>query len=193
MSRARTRERPYVSRGGLKLDAALTCFGVQVGGAVCADFGCHVGGFVDCLLARGAARVFAVDTGYGILAARLRRDARVTVCERTNAIGFTPAEPCALVTIDAGWTPQRLLLPAAARALATGGRVITLIKPHYEAPKTWLRGGVLEPERLPAVLDQFRRDAADGGWRIEAETASPILGQGGNVEHLALLTRGGAV
>lgn len=189
MSRSSREECRFVSRGGLKLDAALSAFGIEPTGWTCADFGSHVGGFVDCLLLRGAARVYAVDTGYGVLDMRLRRDARVVVCERTNAMDFAPDVACELVTIDAGWTPQRLLLPAAGRALSAGGIVITLLKPHYEAPRDWLRGGVLRPERLAAVLDQFARDVADVGWRIAAQMPSPIRGHGGNEERLALVTR----
>lgn len=189
MSRPRIRQCPFVSRAGLKLDAALSSFGVTPAGLVCVDFGSHVGGFVDCLLTRGAALVFAVDTAHGVIDARLRGDARVALHERTNAMDFVPSQPCSLVTIDAGWTPQRLLLPAAARALRPGGRVITLIKPHYEAPRAWLRGGVLRPERLADVLNQCRADFADLGWIILEEMRSPIRGHAGNEEHLALLAR----
>jgi 23S rRNA (cytidine1920-2'-O)/16S rRNA (cytidine1409-2'-O)-methyltransferase len=177
----------YVSRSGHKLRAALQAFGLDVAGYVCADFGSHVGGFVDCLLQHGAAKVYAVEPGYGVLDYRLRTDERVVVCERTNALRFTCPEPCDLVTIDAGWTPQRLILPAARRALKPEGTVITLVKPQYEAPKEWLRGGVLPPERLDEVLNTCRRDVADLGWGIRQEVESPLPGHGGNVERLWLL------
>ena len=180
---------PYVSRSGLKLHAALETFAFDVGGLVCADFGSQVGGFVDCLLRHGAAKVYAVDPGYGVLADRLRRDARVVVCERTNALRFTCPELCDLVTIDVGWTPQRLILPAARRTLKPSGAVITLLKPHYEAPRQWLRGGVLPAERVGEVLELCRADVRELGWEIHAELRSPLTGHGGNVEWLWLLRR----
>jgi 23S rRNA (cytidine1920-2'-O)/16S rRNA (cytidine1409-2'-O)-methyltransferase len=180
----------YVSRGGLKLEAALREFGIDVRGWVCADLGSHIGGFVDCLLKHGAGRVYAVDPGYGILDYRLRTDARVVVCERTNALHYVCPEPCRLVTIDVGWTPQRLILPAARRCLEPAtGRIITLVKPQYESPPEWLRGGVLPAERVGAVLETCRGDARGMGWHIEGEVESPIRGQAGNVEYLWLLSR----
>ena len=177
----------YVSRSGLKLHAALTAFQLDVTGYVCADFGSQVGGFVDCLLQHGAARVYAVEPGYGVLDYRLRQDRRVVVCERTNALRFSCPEPCDLVTIDVGWTPQRLILSAARRALKPDGRVITLVKPHYEAPKAWLRGGVLPADQLEDVLTTCRSDVADLGWTIAHAIESPLPGHGGNVEWLWLL------
>ncbi len=182
-------DRKYVSRAGSKLEAALAAFGLEVAGQVCADFGSHVGGFVDCLLRHGAAKVYAVEPGYGVLDYGLRNDERVVVCERTNALRFNSPEPCDLVTIDVGWTPQRLVLPAARRALKPTGRVVTLIKPHYEAPEEWLRGGVLPPERLDEVLATCRQDVADLDWQIAGEFESPLTGHGGNVEWLWLLKK----
>lgn len=179
----------YVSRSGRKLHAALHAFAVDPTGWTCADFGSHTGGFVDCLLQHGAAKVYAIEPGYGVLNYGLRRDPRVVVCERCNALRFVCPAPCELVTIDVGWTPQRLILPAARRALKPGGRVITLVKPHYEAPREWLAGGVLAPERLEETLERVRRDATGLGWSIKAEMESPLRGHGGNVEALWLLTR----
>jgi 23S rRNA (cytidine1920-2'-O)/16S rRNA (cytidine1409-2'-O)-methyltransferase len=177
----------YVSRGGLKLEAALRAFQIDAAGFVCADFGSHVGGFVDCLLQHGAAKVYAVEPGYGVLDYRLRNDARVVVCERTNALRFECPEPCDLVTIDVGWTPQRLILPAARRALKPDGRVVTLVKPHYEAPKGWLRKGVLPAKRVAEALDRCRADVAELGWQIAGDIESPLTGHGGNTECLWLL------
>jgi len=179
--------RQYVSRSGSKLHAALEAFDLDVSELVCADFGSHVGGFVDCLLQHGVAKVYAVEPGYGVLDYRLRNDERVVVYERTNALHFACPEPCDLVTIDVGWTPQRLILPAARRALKTDGCVLTLVKPHYEAPKEWLRSGVLPGERLDAVLTACRGDVLDLGWQIAGEIQSPLAGHGGNVEWLWLL------
>ena len=141
----------FVSRGGVKLAAALEAFAIAVGGCACADLGCNVGGFTDCLLQRGARRVYAVDTAYGQLAWKLRSDRRVTVLERTNALHFDPwsqvqaFDGCDLVVIDLGWTRQSLALPAALRWLRCGepagtGRIVTLIKPHYET------GGQIKPD-----------------------------------------------
>jgi 23S rRNA (cytidine1920-2'-O)/16S rRNA (cytidine1409-2'-O)-methyltransferase len=177
-------ERRYVSRAGEKLAAALHAFAIDVTGRVCTDLGSHAGGFVDCLLQHGAARVHAVDPGYGVLDARLRADPRVCLHERTNALRYHPPEASTLVTIDVGWTQQRLILPVARRLLTPGGDVITLVKPHYEAPREWLREGVLMPERLTDVLAQVRRDAGELGWSIAGEIESPLLGHGGNAECL---------
>lgn len=181
----------YVSRSGAKLAAALDAFALPVAGLTCADLGSHTGGFVDCLLQRGATRVHAVDPGYGIFDGRLRRDARVVLHERTNALTFAAVEPCALVTIDVGWTPQRLILPAARRWLQPGGSVITLVKPHYEARADRLRRGVLPPEAHAAVLEQVRRDVAEQGWLTRGELESPVAGRGGNIEFLWLLSAQG--
>ena len=180
-----------MSRGGLKLAAALEAFGLDVTGWTCVDFGSHVGGFVDCLLQHGAGRVYAVEPGYGVLHYRLRTDARVVVCERTNAMQYVCPEPSDLVTIDAGWTAQRLVLPAARRSLKReGGRVVTLVKPQYEAPREWLRRGVVEAARLDEVLGVCRRDVEGLGLRIAGEVASPIEGHGGNREFLWVLEVG---
>lgn len=123
-------ENKYVTRSGLKLEHALSVFHVDPTGMVCADLGSHQGGFVDCLLEHGAVRVYSVDTSYGTLAWKLRKDPRVVVMERTNAMHVQLPEPVDLVTIDVGWTPQRHVLPAALRILKDGGRIITLVKPQ---------------------------------------------------------------
>lgn len=178
----------YVSRGGVKLEAALRAFHLDASGWVCADFGSHTGGFVDCLLQHGAAKVYAVEPGYGVLDYRLRRDPRVVVCERTNALRYLCPEPCDLITIDVGWTPQRLILPAARRSLKPmTGQVVTLIKPQYEAPPSWLRDGVVLAERLEEVLATCRNDVRGLDWHIAGELESPLRGHGGNVEQLWLL------
>src|SRR3954454_22275112 len=124
---------PFASRAGLKLDHALTHFQVDVAGCVCADLGSNAGGFVDCLLRRGAEKVYAIDTGYGVLEWKLRKDPRVVVMERTNAMHAVLPEAVSRVTIDVAWTKQRHILPAARRMVSDDGLVVTLIKPHYEA------------------------------------------------------------
>ncbi|MBL0922239.1 MAG: TlyA family rRNA (cytidine-2'-O)-methyltransferase [Phycisphaerales bacterium] len=195
-------ERPYVGRGALKLEHALGAFALDVRGLTCADFGCNVGGFTDLLLRRGVRRVFAVDTGYGALAWSLRNDGRVTVMERTNALhAEPPPETIDLVVIDMGWTPQRLAVPAALRWLTPEphGRIITLIKPHYEVDKedakSLLVKGVLPDDMAERIAEQAAARAGEWGARLLGLTRSPIRGgagkgnKEGNLEWLALLGR----
>src|SRR5688500_20011582 len=120
----------FVSRAGQKLDHALTHFHLDVSGQTCADLGSNTGGFVDCLLQRGAVKVYAIDTGYGALEWKLRKDPRVVVMEGTNAMHAALPEPVSVVTIDVAWTKQRHILPAARRMIAPGGNVVSLIKPQ---------------------------------------------------------------
>jgi len=188
-------ESRFVSRGGDKLAAALDHFSVEVNGLCCADLGSHVGGFVDCLLQRGAARVYSVDTSYGTLAWKLRRDSRVVVMERTNAMHVQLPEPADLVTIDVGWTPQAKVLPNVNRMLrespdapATSiGRVITLIKPHYEVRRDRLVDGVLPDELFEEVVKAVLGGVAALGWIVLDTVESPIRGHGGNREMMAFL------
>jgi 23S rRNA (cytidine1920-2'-O)/16S rRNA (cytidine1409-2'-O)-methyltransferase len=181
----------FVSRAGQKLDHALTAFAVDARGLVCADLGSNVGGFVDCLLARGAAKVYAVEKGYGVLEWKLRKDSRVVVMERTNAMHVSLPEPAALVTIDVAWTKQRNILPAAARLLGVGGRVVTLIKPHYEADKGLLKQGILPGDLVDTVVGQVKADILAAGFEVLGTVQSPILGGEGNIEVLALLQKSG--
>lgn len=178
---------PFVSRAGAKLEHALNVFSIDVAGLVCADLGCNVGGFTDCLLQRGAAKVYAVDTGYGALDWKLRKDPRVVVRERTNAMHVELAERVAFVCIDVAWTRQKRILPAARRIVADGGTVVSLIKPHYEADKGWLVKGVLPPARVDEVVEAVKQDIADAGFELVNLTRSPILGGEGNAEVLAQL------
>src|SRR6184192_3985204 len=113
----------FVSRAGQKLEHALATFGIEVSGKICADLGCSTGGFTDCLLQHGAAKVYAIDTGYGVLDWKLRTDPRVIVMERTNAMHVTLPQPIEIVTIDVAWTKQRHILPSASRILGPGGAV----------------------------------------------------------------------
>ncbi|HPF37217.1 MAG TPA: SAM-dependent methyltransferase [Phycisphaerae bacterium] len=185
--------RPYVSRAGEKLRHALDALEVDPAGCVCADLGSNVGGFVDCLLRAGAAKVYAVERGYGVVDYSLRSDARVVVKERTDARLVRLPEPVDLVTIDAGWTRQSEILPAAMRLLRPEGRIVSLIKPHYEAPADALTEGVVEAAALEGVLAKVRETIAimSPAMRIVAETESPIRGQGGNREFLWLITAPG--
>lgn len=185
----------FVSRGGTKLRAALDAFGLEVAGLSCADFGANVGGFTDCLLQAGAERVFAVDTGYGELAWRLRNDPRVVVMERTNALYAECPRPDGvdLVTIDVAFTPQRLIVPAAGRWLKGGGKIVSLVKPHYELAKLPGPGGrrdgdkPIEGQEAREILDRVRAELARLGFTAAASIASPLRGKGGNVEFLVLL------
>ena len=186
----RPKECPYVGKGGLKLQFALDHFEIEVAGLVCADLGCNVGGFTDCLLQRGAAKVYAVDTAYGLLAWKLRSDERVVVFERTNALHWTPPEPFDLIVSDLGWTRQELALRAIAGMLKPEGRVLSLVKPQYEVPKDWLKRGVLPEERIPEALE-IARSACPKELRILGEERSPYVGAGGNVEYWELLRSNG--
>ena len=179
------------------MDAALESFGLDVRGWVCADFGCNVGGFTDCLLRRGAAKVYAIDTGYGELAWKLRKDPRVVVMERTNALYCEVSEAVDLVTIDMAWTPQALSVPAARRWLKSSppaGQIISLLKPHYEAVKMDRKvrpefSAVLSLERAREVcLEVCRRLEENGPCQVRAAMQSALKGKGGNLEFLLLLS-----
>src|SRR4051812_619478 len=178
---------PFVSRAGEKLDHALNAFALDVTGFTCADLGSNVGGFVDCLLQRGAANVYAVETGYGVVDWKLRKDPRVIVMERTNAMHVTLPELVALVTIDVAWTKQRYILPAARRLIADDGIVVTLVKPHYEAAPALLQKGILPSERVDEVVSSVRQGVAASGFEWVSDVLSPIKGAKGNTEVLALL------
>lgn len=176
----------FVSRAGRKLAAALDQFHADPAGWICADLGSNVGGFTDCLLQRGAYRVYAVDTGYGVLDYRLRKDPRVVVMERVNALHVRLPEPMDLVVIDLGWTPQRLILPRARDLIKPTGRIISLVKPHYEAARERVKGGVLEPPAAKEVFDGVLRVIPDWGLTVEGWIESPVRGTGGNTEYLIL-------
>lgn len=193
---------PFVSRGGLKLRHALDAFADQldVRGMRCADFGSSTGGFTDVLLRAGAAHVTCVDTGYGVLAWTLRNDPRVTVRERENALHAAPpadGERMDLVVMDMGWTPQRLCVPAALRWLNPGGRIVSLVKPHYELSKDEQREllvkGVLPEPEAERLTGRVLEAMPSLGSRVLACVRSPVLGGAtrgkahGNAEWLALL------
>jgi 23S rRNA (cytidine1920-2'-O)/16S rRNA (cytidine1409-2'-O)-methyltransferase len=171
-----------VSRGGDKLAFALDHFRVECSGRICADLGSNVGGFVDCLLQRGAAKVYAIDTGYGVLAWKLRTDDRVEVMERTNALHVRLPEPVSLVTIDVAWTRQHLILPHAIGLLGHPGDVLTLVKPHYESPPDRLRSGVLPDDRLEETLADVVRRVQDVGLCLGGLAECPLRGAAGNHE-----------
>jgi 23S rRNA (cytidine1920-2'-O)/16S rRNA (cytidine1409-2'-O)-methyltransferase len=189
-------DHPWVSRGGLKLVAALDAFAIDPSGLACLDVGASTGGFTDVLLARGAARVFAVDVGHGQLAWKLRQDPRVVVLERTNARHLTRQEvldPVGLVVCDASFIGLRTVLPAALALAGPGARLAALIKPQFEVGRERVgKGGVVRDpalhEEVCATIRDWLADAM--GWRVIGLTESPILGPEGNREFLIGAERG---
>lgn len=182
----------YVSRGGDKLGAAFLAFNLDVSGRACADVGASTGGFTDCLLQHGAARVYAIDVGRGVLDWKLRRNPQVVVMEGVNAryLERTP-EPVSLVTVDASFISLKILLPVIARWFnPPGGEVVALVKPQFEAGRAQVtRGkGVV---RDPAVHRQVLLDVLDAaqgdGYRVAGLMRSPLLGPKGNAEFLAYM------
>ena len=186
----RGRDHPWVSRGGLKLVRALDRFSIDPTGVVALDVGASTGGFTDVLLARGAVRVYAVDVGYGQLAAKLRSDPRVVLLERVNARTLARTqvpEPIDLVVCDASFIGLEVVLPAPLALAAEHARLVALIKPQFEAGKGKVgKGGVVrDPELRRAVCDRIVAWlGAQAGWRVEGLTESPILGADGNQEFL---------
>lgn len=178
---------PYVSRGGYKLAAALDAFQLDVQGWVVADVGASTGGFTDCLLQRGAARVYAIDVGYGQLAWKLQQDPRVEIMDRTNA-RYLEALPelVDLVTVDASFISLRLILPMAVRWLKPGASLVTLVKPQFEAGRNRVKGGVVQdPAVHRAVLEDLIAWATAQGLGLGGLIRSPITGPAGNIEFLA--------
>ena len=187
--------RRFVSRGGEKLEAALDAFGLDVNGMRALDVGASTGGFTDCLLQRGAARVTAVDVGYGQLDWRLRNDPRVLVMERTN-FRLLPddafASPFDVIVIDTSFISVRTILARAVGYLSDGGRIVALVKPQFEAGRERLGGGgvVRDPGVHRAVLREVSDAATTLGTPIAKLIASPLLGPAGNREFLAELRCG---
>jgi 23S rRNA (cytidine1920-2'-O)/16S rRNA (cytidine1409-2'-O)-methyltransferase len=182
---------PFVSRGGFKLEHALAEFHLNVTDIAAADIGASTGGFTDCLLQRGARRVYAIDVGSGQLDYRLRQDARVTVMEGVNArYPLDLPEKVDLVTMDLSFISATRVIPPAAEILADNGYMIVLIKPQFEAKRKEVgKGGVIkDPEVHARVLGRFISWVVANGFRLEGLVASPILGSAGNREFLVLLT-----
>jgi 23S rRNA (cytidine1920-2'-O)/16S rRNA (cytidine1409-2'-O)-methyltransferase len=180
----------YVSRGALKLAAGLDAFGIDPSGAVAVDVGASTGGFTEVLLRRGAARVYAVDVGYGQLDARLRGDPRVVVLERTNARHLTAAqvpEPVGLVVCDASFIPLRTVLPAALALTRPGAALVALVKPQFEVGKGRVgKGGVVRDPALHEEVCEAAKAWLAGlpGWAVLGLAESPITGPAGNREFL---------
>jgi 23S rRNA (cytidine1920-2'-O)/16S rRNA (cytidine1409-2'-O)-methyltransferase len=189
----------YVSRGGHKLEHALKHFGIEVAGKTVLDLGASTGGFTDCLLQQGAAKVFAVDVGHGQLAWKLRNDLRVVVMEKTNARDLKPGSfpqpfnPFDLVVIDCSFISLRKLLPPAIALLKTFGKIVALVKPQFEAGKAEAdrgEGVIRDPkihERVLGELQAFTSELGTARWA--GCTESPLLGPAGNKEFLALIEK----
>jgi len=199
----------FVSRGGEKLDAALEAFGINVTGFVCADVGASTGGFTDCLLQHGAAKVYAIDVGKGVLHWKLRNDSRVVVMEETNArfVESLP-EQVSLVTVDASFISLKILLPVVKKWIEPNppsppfpsreggngglGQIIALIKPQFEAGKKDVSRGdgvIRDPEIHKQVLLDVLGFAQQKGFQIRGLIKSPLLGPKGNAEFLAWLNQ----
>ena len=180
----------YVGRGGDKLAWGLGWAGLSPAGMICCDLGSHVGGFVDALLAAGAARVHSVDTSYGTLAWKLRNDPRVKVWERTNALHVELPERVDLVTCDVGWTRQAKVLPKALSLVKPGGHVLSLLKPQYETEKGEMvkgAGRVLDAA-LERIVADARALAESFGQPVRGPAQTPFLGgKGGNPEYFILI------
>jgi 23S rRNA (cytidine1920-2'-O)/16S rRNA (cytidine1409-2'-O)-methyltransferase len=182
----------FVSRGGLKLDSALETLHVSVEGLCCADVGASTGGFTDCLLQRGARRVYAIDVGYGQLAPRLAGDPRVVVMDRTNARYLTAdslGEHVDLVVVDASFISLRTLLPALGALLREGGRLLALVKPQFEAGREQARRGrgvIKDPEIREHTIAAVRQAVESHDFVLHGECDSTVAGPKGNVEHFVL-------
>jgi len=194
---------PFVSRGGLKLDAALSRFAVPVSGRRALDAGASTGGFTDCLLQRGASRVYAVDVGHGQLHPAVRADPRVTVLERTNARTLTTAElrvadpafePCPLVVTDLSFISLRSVVPALAGPVsAPGADLVLLVKPQFEAGRAAVsrgKGVVRDPAIWLGALEGVVSALHEAGTGIMGAMASPLTGAAGNVEFLLHARKG---
>lgn len=182
----------YVSRGGLKLEKAMQTFPIDLRDAICGDIGASTGGFTDCMLQNGAAKVYAVDVGYGQLAWSLRSDPRVVCLERTNARYLTHAEvPDKLdfASVDVSFISLRLILPALRGLLKPTGHVACLVKPQFEAgrEKVGKKGVVRDPAVHLEVLEQFLEHARAADFTVKDMTFSPVRGPEGNIEYLGFL------
>ncbi len=182
---------PFVGRGGQKLAHALQAFNLPVQDSVALDVGASTGGFTDCLLQRGARRVYAVDVGHGQLDYRLREDPRVSVMERLNArYAFSLPEPVDLVTIDVSFISSELVIPSAMEHLKPGLPMVVLIKPQFQARREEVgrRGVIKDPQVHARVLSRSISWVVNRGLRLRGLCPSPILGDAGNREFFLLLS-----
>jgi 23S rRNA (cytidine1920-2'-O)/16S rRNA (cytidine1409-2'-O)-methyltransferase len=183
----------FVSRGGTKLDHALNEFGVDVTGKTCLDVGASTGGFTDCLLQRGAKKVYAVDVGYGQFEYKLRQDPRIVLLERTNFRYINPEkipEPIDLAVIDVSFISLTKILPKVKMVLRDGGEVVALVKPQFELTPAEVKKGVVRSDTLrQKAVSKIEGEARKLGFKILGQTKSPILGPKGNQEHFLYLKK----
>lgn len=182
----------YASRAGLKLEAALDAFAISVAGLVCLDVGASTGGFTDCLLQRGAARVYAVDVGAGQIDWRLRNDARVVLREKLNARYLSPqdiGEPVDFVCVDVSFISATLIVPRLPAVMKPGGAAVVLVKPQFEVGRGQVgKGGIVrDPELQAQAVEKVRAAARAAGLRPAGVAPSPIAGMEGNQEFLLYL------
>ena len=187
-------ELPYVSRGGLKLEKAIRAHGIDLSGAVCMDIGASTGGFSDCMLQNGAAKVYAVDVGSGQLADKLRRDSRVVNMEQTNIRHVTPdllGEALDFASVDVSFISLTLVLPVLCSLLRSGGQGVCLVKPQFEAgrEKVGKNGVVRDPATHCEVLHNAMGYAAANGFAVRGLDFSPVKGPEGNIEYLMFVQK----
>jgi 23S rRNA (cytidine1920-2'-O)/16S rRNA (cytidine1409-2'-O)-methyltransferase len=186
---------PYVSRGGVKLAGALDAFGIEVQACCCLDLGASTGGFTDCLLQRGAAKVIAVDVGYGQLAHKLRIDPRVVVMERTNARSLTPQAiggPADVTVVDASFIGLAKLMPAVAGCTRSGGTLVALVKPQFEVGREQAhraRGVIRDDGLRAAAVADVTRSVESAGFEVREQQDSVLPGPKGNREVFLHATR----
>lgn len=186
----------YVSRGGLKLEKAMTHFGISLENKICMDIGASTGGFTDCMLQNGAKKVYAVDVGYGQFAWKLRTDERVVCMEKTNIRYVTPediADVLDFASVDVSFISLAKVLPAAKELLRDEGEMVCLIKPQFEAgrEKVGKKGVVRDPAVHREVIEKVITDARELGFSILHLEYSPIKGPEGNIEYLVHICKGG--
>lgn len=208
MTKKKKLDHPFVGRGGVKLEKALAEFSLDVKDRIAIDVGASTGGFTDCLLQNGAAKVYAIDVGYGQLAWKLRKDPRVVVVERTNARYLTPealyarklkvesrelivGEKANVAVIDVSFIGLAKILPAVYNLLTDQAEVIALIKPQFEAgPDKVGRGGIVRDEKVrEEVVARVKAEAEAIGFKVKGITESPITGGDGNIEYLLYLSK----
>lgn len=187
----------YVSRGGLKLEKAMTTFGLRLNGCICADIGASTGGFTDCMLQNGASKVYSVDVGYGQLAWQLRTDPRVVNLERTNARYLTREqipEEIDFFSVDVSFISLKIILPAVRPLLKDGGKAVCLIKPQFEAgrEKVGKKGVVRDKAVHEEVVQMICDFAVENGYSVQGLTFSPVKGPEGNIEYLVFLQKSDA-
>lgn len=180
---------PYVSRGGLKLEAALREFNINMSGKTALDVGASTGGFTDCLLQHGASKVYAVDVGYGQMAWKIRQDKRVVVIERTNIRDIDPSlipEPVDIIVIDVSFISLEKVIPAIIKFFKPGGNLIALIKPQFEIGREQVgKGGIVRNEAArKSAVDRVANFIRSNGFEVKGLVQSPVTGQDGNVEFL---------